>query len=344
MTGCLVKNKVRFEACGLMPTDLPKSIEGRGYTRQSQMWVYNQSSDYYRRHLLLHEGTHGFMYTLLGDCGPPWYAEGIAELMGTHKWESGKLTLHYFPAKASEVPKLGRIEIVQNDFNKNRALKLGEVLAYDQHAHQKEEPYGWSWAAVAFLDGHPRYQERFRKLYHYVNEANFNRRVSDLFADESAELGEDWQTFVADIAYGYDFQKMLIDYMPGKKMTSRSATVGVAADRGWQNTLIRLEAGKTYRLQASGRVQVAKTPHVWQSEASGISLRFVHGRPLGILMAAVRPESPQGSASPLVSPIIVGAGTTIRPTTAGTLYLRINNSAGELDSASGSLTVRIGPD
>ena len=60
-----------------------------------------------------------------------------------------------FPARAAEVPKLGRIEIVQNDFANHRALKLGEVLAYDLHAHLKEEPYGWSWAAVAFLDGHP---------------------------------------------------------------------------------------------------------------------------------------------------------------------------------------------
>jgi hypothetical protein len=342
LTGCLMKNKLRFEACGLLPADLPKFLYG--YTRHSQFWLFNPTTEYYRRHLLLHEGTHGFMYTMLGDCGPPWYAEGMAELMATHKWEKGHLTLRYFPAHPTDVPKLGRIEIVQTDFANHRALKLGEVLAYDLHAHLKEEPYGWSWAAVAFLDGHPRYQDRFRKLWRHVNDADFNRHFTETFADDSAELAEDWQVFVADIAYGYDFQRTLLDFTPGKKLPSRGATVNVAADRCWQNTMLRLEAGKTYRLQASGKYQVAKSPRVWWCEPGGISIRYLHGRPLGVLMAAVHPDGPHSGSSALAMPIIVGTETKIRPSTSGTLYLRINNSAGELDSASGSLTVRVGPD
>ena len=177
-----------------------------------------------------------------------------------------------------------------------------------------------------------------------MNDADFNRHFTETFAADGGQLSEDWQVFVADIAYGYDFQRTLVDYTPGKKMPSRGGTVNVAADRCWQNAQVRLEANKTYRLQAAGKYQVAKSPHAWWCEPGGISIRYLHGRPLGILLAAVHPDGPRSGSSPLAMPIIVGTGSTIRPSVSGTLYLRINNSAGELDAASGSLSVRVGPD
>ena len=114
MRASLIDDPARFEAAGLLPSDLPKFLNG--FTRQNECWLYNQTSPYYRRHLLLHEGVHGFMFTLLGRNAPPWYMEGMAELLATHRWQDGKLELPYFPKRPDEVPKLGRIEIVQKDF------------------------------------------------------------------------------------------------------------------------------------------------------------------------------------------------------------------------------------
>ena len=51
----------------------------------AELWLRDQPTPYYRRHLLLHEGTHVFMASFLGGCGPGWYMEGIAELFGTHR-------------------------------------------------------------------------------------------------------------------------------------------------------------------------------------------------------------------------------------------------------------------
>ena len=85
MTGFLMKDKARFVAAGLLPDDLPPFEHG--YSRGHDLWLYEQPSDYYRRHLLLHEGTHGFMNTVLGGCGPPWYMEGMAEYLATHRWQ-----------------------------------------------------------------------------------------------------------------------------------------------------------------------------------------------------------------------------------------------------------------
>jgi hypothetical protein len=342
MTGYLMKDKVRFQAAGMLPADLPAFLNG--FTRQSEFWLYDQTSAYYRRHLLLHEGTHGVMYTLLGNVGPPWYAEGMAELLGTHRWADGQLTLNYFPARPQEVPKLGRIEIVETEFAARRALRLTDVLNLGPYAHLKVEPYAWSWAAAAFLDNHPRYRERFRRLPKFVNDADFNRRFAETFSSDGAQLAEEWQVFISDIAYGYDFSRTQIDFRAGVKLPSRGAKLTVSADRGWQNTGVRLEPGKAYDLQASGRYQVGKEPRILWCEPNGVSIHFVHGKPLGTLLAAVRPDDGSIATSPLATPLAAGLSTIIRPAHSGTLYLRVNVSDGDLDSAAGTLSVHVGLD
>ena len=295
ITGFLMKEKSRFEASGLLPGDLPAFLNG--FARQQELWLYNQTSDYYRRHLLLHEGTHGFMFSLLGACGPPWYSEGMAELMATHRWHDGRLTLNYFPTKAAEVPKLGRIEIVETDVANHRGRSIGEVLAYDTHAHLKVEPYGWSWAAAAFLDNHPRYRERFHQMWHDVGEADFNKRFAKRFAADGAELAEEWQVFASDLAYGYDFKRTAIDFTPGKAH-GRSH----ASERGGRQGLAETPVGnskaggRTTRAPRAG-IRSPRTRPAWVSEPGGVSIRYVHGKPLGVLLAAVRPaESSTGES------------------------------------------------
>src|SRR5207237_7879020 len=79
MNGFLIVDKERFRRAGVLPETLPEF--SHGYSYGYELWMNEQPSDYYRRHLLLHEGTHGFMNTVLGSCGPPWYMEGTAELL-----------------------------------------------------------------------------------------------------------------------------------------------------------------------------------------------------------------------------------------------------------------------
>src|SRR5687767_8851911 len=78
----LFQDRERFRALGLLPGDNPEFVNG--YARGYELWLLEQPSDYYRRHLLLHEGTHALMQTQLGGAGPGWYMEGMAELLGTH--------------------------------------------------------------------------------------------------------------------------------------------------------------------------------------------------------------------------------------------------------------------
>ncbi len=340
MNGCLMKSRERCQAAGLVPADLPQFPNG--YTRGEWLWFFDQTSAYYRLHLLLHEGTHAFMYDLAGGSGPPWFSEGLAELMATHRLDSGNLTLNVFPRSRDEVSKWGRIEIVQTGYAARRAMTLTKIFAYDNRAHLENDAYGWCWAAAAFLDGHLRYQARFRQLHLLASEPDFAQRVTRLLADDWARLNEDWQLFVANLDYGYDFERMNVEYSAAAPLAAASTRVVVAADRGWQASGVKLAAGATYRLRASGRYQVAQEPRAWECEPGGVTIRYYRGRPLGILLAAVRSEDAGAQVpSGLLKPIVVGLETALKTPRAGALYLRINDSAGSLSDNAGSLAVEI---
>ena len=338
LTGYLMKSRERFEQAGLVSSKLPPFKSG--YSTGDELWLYDQTSDYYRRHLLLHEGTHCFINDFFGGSGPPWYAEGLAELYGTHHLEDGKLTLGYMPKSRADAPGWGRIKLVRDSCSEGRTLSLPAVMAYDSRAHLENEPYGWCWAAAAFLDGHPRYRERFAKLRSIVKRGDFVQQTVDLYKKDWGQLNEEWQVYIANLKYGYDFERMQIDFRPGKPLPQAGRDVEVAADRGWQSSGVVLEAGKTYRLTATGRYQVASDPKPWPCEPGGVTLRYYYGQPLGILLAAVRNDKARaGEISSLTKPIVIGRGGTLTPEVTGTLYLRINDSAGKLSDNSGNLTV-----
>ena len=338
--GHLMKSRERFEAAGLIPPGLHNFATG--YAQGDRLWCYDQTSEYYRRHLLLHEGTHAFMHTLVGGVGPAWYAEGMAELLATHRLEGGKLTLNYFPKSRDEVSKWGRIEIVEHDFAARRAKDLTKVFGYNPRTDAENEWYGWCWAVAAFLDGHPRYRTRFRQLPRIVKRPDFTTAVTQAFGADWRRLQEDWRLYAANLDYGYDFARMEIETKAPEQLSADKAKVKVAADRGWQASGVRLEAGKKYRLRASGRYQVASKPRVWWCEPGGVTIRYYRGRPLGMLLAAVGADD-AGETSPgsLVNPTAVGLETTLTPDRDGTLYLRINDSPGSLADNAGSLSVEI---
>jgi hypothetical protein len=366
VTGCLIKDKNRFVAAGLLPDDLPPFKHG--YSRGAMLWLNEQPTDFYRRELLLHEGTHSFMNNVLHGMGPPWFAEGMAEYLGTHRWHDGRLTLGYMPRNRDEARFWRRVGIIQDAVAERRAMKLASVIDYPNRAFLETEPYAWCWAAVTLLDRHPRYHERLRQLIGLVRQPDFNRRFYRLFDRDWQQLCEEWQLMVVGMEYGYDVARSAVDFTPGKPLPPGGAKVTVAADRGWQNSGLRLEAGVKYRLTASGRYQVAvgqvgnlprqidNLPHgsdsdrqradkqakPWWCEPGGVSIRYYKGRPLGILLAAVRPDNPPpGSTSALLHPTVIGLGSELRPTETGTLFLKINDSAGELDDNSGELKVEV---
>ena len=342
MTGYLMERKERFQDAGLLPADLPPFLNG--YQRGSEMWLYEQPSAYYRRHMLLHEGTHAFMNTQLLGCGPPWYMEGMAELMGTHRWHEGHLQLAYFPKDRAEVEQWGRIRMIDTEVAAGRSLSLEAIADYGPTAHLRNEPYAWCWGAAAFLDGHPQFSARFRQLPAHVRDSlpEFAAYFGTLFEADRRQLAEQWQLFVRHVDYGYDLEREAIVYDPPGTELTGSREIRVRADRGWQSAGVRCESGATYVIEAAGRYQVAREPRIWWCEPGGVTIRYYAGRPLGILLAAVSDESPPFTGlTPLAKPAAIGLGAELPCEAAGTLFLRINDAPAELADNAGELVVRV---
>ena len=342
--GYLIKNKDRFQRGGLYPYDLPPFLHG--FQRAAELWLYEQPSDYYRRHLLLHEGTHAFMKRALGGAGPPWYMEGMAELLATHRWnqEDSTLTLRYFPRDKDEVPYWGRIKKIHDELKQGRKPTLPEIMRYDTRDHLRVAPYAWCWAATAFLDHHPRYQGPFRQLrqFAYDSSLQFSRRYAAHIEADGPLLEREWQLFVANLVYGYDVEREALQRKPAADLPVEGAIVKIAANRGWQSTGLRLQANKSYRIEARGRYQIARESQILWCEPNGITLRYHRGRPLGLLLGeVVAEEQPVRGAVRLIKPKTIGLSCRLPVTRAGTLYLRVNDSPAELADNAGELSIRI---
>jgi hypothetical protein len=340
LTGFLMGDRRRFQAAGVLPGDLPPFLHG--YCRGNEIWFDDQPSDYYRRHLMLHEGVHGFMLTLLGGAGPPWYMEGTAELLATHRWQDGQLTVNYFPENRDVVPYWGRVKLVQDEVAAGRSLSLSEVFRLDSRAHLKNEAYGWCWAAAALLDAHPRFKDRFRSLKREVNrnDDRFSQRFERQLGPELAELEADWRQFVGELDYGYDVERSAIRRIEAKALSAAGEMVVIAAAAGWQSSGILIQAGEKVSIAASGKYQVGDDPKPWLCEPQGVTIEYHRGNPLGMLMAAVAPASTGEASSPLQD-IPIGARRELSFKTSGVLYFRINEASAGLKDNRGELSIAV---
>ena len=257
--------------------------------------------------------------------------EGTAELLGTHRFDDRyeRLTLRTMPPSRDEVPMLGRIKLIDDALADKRVLDLPAVMEIDNRKQLGNEAYAWCWAAAKFLDSHPRYRDRFRELRDNVRDRDFNERLPPArIADDWADLQAEWQAFIATLDHGYDFERMAIDFepRPAARRDGRALST-IAADRGWQSSGVRLEAGKSYRVTATGRYEIANDGRAVAVRAGRRDDR-VPRRPAA-RHAARRDRRPHAATrrSPIHS--TSASSTTIKPTASGTLYLRVNDSPGQ---------------
>lgn len=349
--GCLMADRERFRAAGLLPADLPAFTNG--FCLDDRLWLVDQSNPAYRRHLLLHEGVHAFTLTVRSLTAPPWYTEGIAEYLATHRLEhpadgSPRFISTPLPDRAADVEQLGRVERLRRLHATQAAPSLEAVLAATTSGHGDISAYAANWAAVTMLARHPRYARQFVAVERGPLDAALTERLAETDGWDEARASRDFDAFTADVDYGYDFARSAIDWSPGRPLTA-TAEAQVDATRGWQNTGLRLAAGRRYSLTATGRCTLGavtdpasgrSTP--LESEARGISLRWHRGRPIGRLIAAQWVDRPV-AGRPRFEPLAEGGSATFTAGVDGPLYLMINESPGELADNAGGLSVRVSP-
>ena len=341
-TVCIMLDRERFKTAGLLPGKLPAFPHG--YQWNDDMWVVEQPTPYYRRHLLLHEGTHWFMFRKFGSAGPPWLMEGTAEWLATHRWTDGQLQLGIIPHSRDDVPMWGRITRIHEQLDQGVAPSMEAILRYDNRAHQSVDAYAWSWAAVVFLSQHPHTKKAFMDLFddQLRNDAVPTKQLQRELQSRKAMIRAEWSAMLTGLEYGFQPQRELVQLDHRAKPLTAPVTIKLLADKGWQTTGVTVTAGQAIQIQATGRYVVGKEPKPWICEPAGVTLRYVKGQPLGKLLMAIatpKPEEPEFSQTLPITP--VGSQAKVNAASAGHLLLRINEFGADLDDNSGELSVSI---
>ncbi len=350
--GCLVVDRERFRAAGLMPDTLPPFENG--FCDRNQFWLIDQSNPAYRRHLLLHEGVHAFTLTLRNLATPVWYNEGIAEYLATHRLEADtggglRFVSSPIPSRSEDVEQLGRIEKISELRAAGTMPSLHEVLAMPAGNHKAVADYAASWAAVTLLSKHPAYAGAFAKLERGPLGADFNKRIASIPGWDAARASRDFDAFTADVEYGFDFPRMRIDWSPGIPLVG-PRRFDVDATRGWQNTSLALDAGKRYSLRTSGRagLGVVTDPKTaaaipLEGEADGISLEWYRGRPTGRLLLGQWIDTPSDGGRPRFDVVADGSSGEFTAVADAPLFMRLNGPPARLDERQGTISAVVQP-
>jgi len=344
MIGYIMANRELFRETGLMTADIHIALEG--VYRNQIFWMNDQPTDYYRRHLMIHEGTHCFMMAFPNPTNQfIWYVEGMAELFRAHQTDNhGHTRFRLFPRDKESFAGLGWMRLIHDDVRAGGPRTIESVIGMHPNDFQKYNAYAWSWALCAFLDGHPRYRDRFRRVGSLVTgRSDATIELGQVFKPDWRDLSEEWLVYAGNVCYGYEIERTVLDLRPGNRMAGRPVKVKVAADQGWQSTGILVEVGKTYEIAADGRCTLATTPKRWECEPQGISFRYHGGLPLGMLVAAIRSTSPLEKAphTTMLAVLPIGREKRLAPEMNGTLYLRINDYWNELGDNEGSYEVTV---
>jgi len=357
ITGYVMSSRELFVQAQLVKADLLDAFHGRQIG--AEFWMNNQTLGYYRRHLLLHEAVHCYMRHLPGENGfPMWYMEGMAEMIATHLQAADnsespdgnppqKFTFSVMPAERMRFRGLERIVILQRDVRKNGVRSVAQIRGMTGDDFRNSvEAYAWCWALCRFLDSHPKTQADFRALGRNFLTDPPPDCFTNFFAESDGTLETEWSLFAGSIGHGYDFASHAIVFQDGIPLDAGLHLTEIDSRKSWQSTQVRVEAGQSYSVRASGQFDL-QSPHApgsaggssrWISEANGISIRYCRGQPLGRLLGAIHSTD---QAHTMLHTIPLGNRTTFTPSHSGTLYLRINDWPDSLHNNRGRLNVAI---
>ncbi len=159
-------------------------------------WLFVQPSQYYTRHLMLHEATHQFHYLVAtGNEAPAaeWYLEGLADYMGQHTWDGEQLQVGVVPLISLEdYPAQAIAEFDEAEWD------LASIVA-----GQRDVGRGAGWMLVHFLIN--RDYETFRKLASRLDGRNDpTEAFTTTFGEVTDELVQDLKRWVTQHQQPFD--------------------------------------------------------------------------------------------------------------------------------------------
>ncbi len=336
---CIGDRKL-FEQAGLLEGVPPFDD---GFQQADRVFLIEQPSNYYRRHLLLHEATHWAMYHAFAGGGSPWFMEGMAEVEGTHQWINGKLSLAIIPSDPQGVPHWGRFKRLSDSIAAKGMPSLKQILYYGNDRQDRQDRYSWSWAACVFFRNHPVYATMLQRAS--AAPLDYSLKLTQLFENSLADrwdwVERDWKLFVDEFDFGYQPTSNLIALEPLTKDLSeglpKDLSVDVDSAKGWQIANLFLRTGQQVGISAEGTYVVRmQNQQAWESSPSGISYQYYRHMPMGKLIGGFVSTD---TSRPL-DVFAIGKQTEYVAQSDGWLLLRINEPVGKRQDNSGKLTVR----
>lgn len=341
--GCLMSDVERFQNAGLVPYAVLDMRHGEqtGY----RFWARDQQTDYYRRHLILHEFVHVYMTidTAQDDVPNRWFMEGSAEYFATHSVDNEPAEFGIIPASFDGFEGWGRISVIRRRRINRPADKvefqdfpsLNDVLNENTGQGGEDGAYPWWWALAWMLSEHPDYSETWNRLCQCRGADEFQHAMSQLQKTRGARLQTDWLLFVESLSESFDKERSFPVHCP--VATGRHIEIPLVADRGWQDTGWELMPGESVAISCSGQCVLNETTAPWISEPNGITLEYNQGCPIGEVVA-VLVTNDNSSVSRRVA---VGLNGRITVTHPCRLWLQINDDSGMRSDNSGAYVVSI---
>ena len=352
VTGFLMDARDRFERVHLLPPEQYPIRHGRnlGY----QFWMNNQTADYYRRHLLLHEFVHCFLMCEYGmqDIPPLWYTEGIAEYFATHQLHTDvtKSAFGILPATTDGFEGWHRIAEIQRHFNLNLSAKddpvnfvpLQTVLHPPDARFQDDSQYAHAWALVWLINHHPELQPMFAPLATCRTRQQFEDALAGVPDSTWTQMDQLWPLYLDGLeeADGTTVRFpaiRILDPLASDRGVSLPAEFVLDATEQWISTGFKLTAGQEIRIECKGRYVVEETTKPWFSEPDGITIDYVNGSPLGQVIGVI--VATNGTQTTRRIPL--GTAKNLRSPIDGILWLQVNDEWSKRDKNNGSVTVSI---
>lgn len=360
LTGCVMDAEERFRNAGLLP-EFEFAIR-HGRHLNYRFWMRNVTSDYYRRHLLLHEFTHCFLMCENGmqDIPPLWYTEGIAEYFATHDASaanSDAVRFGVLPKSIDQHSGWGRISEIRRSFNERPIgsplpakpaepalpkdwdagfTPLSSVLQPQTPLFVQDLQYAQAWALYWLLEHHPALDLQRKEFHPVRTAADFQAAIQQLYPELQRLLAVDWLLFQDSLIEGFDADHGFPQRPAVLEVAqSHETNCRIAAQSGWQFTGLTAKSGSRLAVHSSGRFTIATDPQPWISEPQGVTIRYHRGRPLGELSAML--VAPDGSRASRRIP--VGTSVELIVPFEAEIWLQLNDSAASRSDNQGSVDV-----
>ncbi len=322
--GYLMRDADAFRRGGTLPDSVPEFKNG--FATPTAIWVHYQSTAYYNRHLILHEGVHSLAFTLFGGSGPSWYSEATAELLATHRagnqqdfnlgegngllaQAANEFRVNELPQTADESPVWGRYRVVAETREAGELPTLASVLKLPADLHGDVETYTWCWAAAMMFTTYDDTRVAFIDAARQGRDSSpaFTTKFFREISGQWPALRARWQLWLNDLEFGFDRRRSRVDLSTDDpRYDGKRHQLNIDAGRGWQSAgfwfptgTVRLRAGGQCVIVAKENLQPAADDAImsrdWMSTPTGITVHHHRGYPIGQLQVCVLPIPSSGS-------------------------------------------------